>query len=131
MLKIRKFEIKDYEIIKAWWKHWRQKVPTLAMLPMDSTFILEENLKPQMCVTVYLTNGSQVWVDNLVRDPLVSKKLGHEMTEKLQAFIEAFSRELGYTGMFCFSEKGKLQQYYGKLGYKPTLEGVVTFLKEI
>ena len=71
------------------------------------------------------------WVDNLVSAPKFTGKEREEAVNLLNSFIEEEAKRRGVARLFCFSEKNALKRRYMELGFRPTLDGVTTFIKEL
>lgn len=123
----------DFETVLSWWEFHKEIPPTIDMLPVDSTFMLDNNYDSWLCVTVYLTNSREIaWVDNLVSNPKISSDQDRAAAvELLQSYLESWCRGRGYTKLFCMSETPKLGKRYQELGYIPTASGITTFIKKI
>jgi len=132
MTRIRAYSVEDYKNISGWWKFYDETPPSRLMMPEDSSWILEDDDGPLLCVTVYLTNSKELaWVDNLIGRPKADKSLRREATMELLKYIGNVSRELGYEKLFCFSEKPELKRYYMDIGFIPTMDNVTTFVKPL
>lgn len=129
-MNIRLFNKNDYETIKMWWYKAHEIPPTLEMLPEDSTFILELDNKPQVSLTVYLTNSKHLaYLENFVKDPEL--KDSKQYTELLVKHVEMFTKEQGYKVLACLAYKDKLKKRYEDLGYINTLNNLSSFIKEL
>lgn len=126
-------ESDHYGVIASWWKAAGEMTPARAAMPESSTFILAENGEPWVCVTVFLTNSSEIaWVDNLIANPeLPSGAARKEAVEQLQRFLEAWALKLGYRKLFCMAANPALAERYRNLGYISTLKNVETFIKTL
>lgn len=125
---IRNFKKNDFETILSWWNEVKEIGPTIEMLPEESTFILEINNVPKMCVTVYLTNTNYVaYAENFVKAPGLSNKY----SKTLVNHIEKFTKDKGFKVLLCLSYKEKLKRRYEKLGYRNTLNNLSSFVKEL
>src|SRR5277367_2165146 len=99
MIKIRPFKKNEFEMILSCWNYAKEIPPTIEMLPEDSTFILEINNEPKMCVSVYLTNTNYVaYVENFVKAPGLKN---NKYSEKLGEYIENFAKQKGYKLLMC------------------------------
>lgn len=132
MINIRKYvELFDWKMISRWWEASKEIGPTRDMLS-GSTYILEFNKTPALCVTLYLLNAKAfAIVENFIGNPEVDKKVRRELTPILLAHLEQQAREHGYNRLFCMGAKDKLKSYYQDLGFVKTLDNVTTFIKEI
>ena len=129
-MNIRLFNKNDFETIKIWWNKANEIPPTLEMLPEESTFILELNDEPQICITVYLTNTNYLaYLEALVRNPEL--KNHQYYTKLLIQHVENFVKEKNYKILICLSDKDKLKARYMELGYINTLNNLSSFAKEL
>lgn len=130
-MNIRNFKKSDFEMIKTWWNEAQEMPPTLEMLPEDTTFILEVNNEPQVCITVYLTNTNYVaYLENFVKNPNL-KENSKQHTEALVKYAEEFCKDKGFKVLVCLSYKKKLETRYQDLGYINTLNNISSFVKEV
>jgi len=131
--KIRHYNGSEYQLIKSWWVDIKEVPPLPIMLPEESTYIFEVNGEPSICVTLYLTNSKAFcMIDNLICSPsLKDKGTRREAIELFKNYIDGVVKEKGFAGILCMTEKPALKKRYMELGYKPTLEGVTTLVKEI
>lgn len=129
-MNIRLFNKNDFKMIQSWWKAADEMAPTIEMLPEDSTFILEIDEKPQICITLYLTNAKYIsYLENFVKNPEL--KNSKEYSKKLVKYVENFAKENGCKILVCLSYKEKLKKRYEELGYMNTLNNISSFAKEL
>lgn len=131
-MNIRNFKQSDYPMIYNWWSVQKEQAPLLGMLPEESTFVLELNKQPALCVTIYLTNTKELaYVENLVGNPELKSKERKEATYHLNEHLKEFAKSKGYKRLVCMSEKAQLKNYYTSLNYTETLNNVSTFVREL
>lgn len=131
MFLVRNYEPDDYLMIVSWWKDHKEIGPTEEMLPVESTFIIEENKVPVLCATLYLTNTKEFCiVDNLVANPNHKEKR-RRAVEVMDEQLVMFAKKLGYKKLLCMTEKPVLKKRYMEFGFKPTLENITALIKEI
>lgn len=129
-MNIRLFKKDDYELIRSWWIKANEFPPYQEMLPEESTFILEIDNQPKMCLTVYLTNCKFfAYLENFIKDPEF-KNSKNEVNQLLE-HAEKFAKDKGYKVLFCLAYKDKLKKRYEELGYKNTLNNLSSFVKEL
>lgn len=130
-MKIRHYQKEEYYNVLSWWEQHEECAPTKDMLPEESTFILEENGIPWVCITLYLTNSKEfAWIDNLVANPAI-KKSSKEAVNTIVEHVEKFAKNKGYKKLFCMAIEDKLGKRYQELGYNMTCNSVKTFLKDV
>lgn len=128
-MNIRLYKKEDYELVKSWWLAAKEFAPLEEMLPEESTFILEINNEPKICLTTYLTNCKFfAYLENFVKDPNFNNE---EAIQKLVSHVEKFVKDKGYRVLFCLSYKDKLKERYEELGYTNTLNNLSSFNKEL
>lgn len=131
MFLVRPYEADDYLMIASWWREHQEIGPTEAMLPVESTFIVEQNKMPVLCATLYLTNTKEFCiVDNLVANPNVKEKRKHAV-EVMDEHLVMVAKKLGYKKLLCMTEKPVLKKRYMEFGFMPTLENLTALIKEI
>lgn len=118
-----------FEILDGWWKASGTHAPLREMVP-STTFIAELAGTPYLAASLYLTNSNLAWLDHLIGNPSVDKKLRAELAPKLLDYISSFARQLGKTRFFCMSMKRSTNRYYERLGFQPTVQ-VQAYMKEI
>lgn len=131
MFLVRPYEADDFLMITSWWREHEEIGPTEAMLPLESTYIVEQNKVPVLCATLYLTNSKEFClVDNLVANPNVTEKRMKAM-DVMDEHLCMVAKKLGYKKLLCMTEKPVLKKRYMEFGYNPTLENITTLIKEI
>lgn len=129
--KLRRYNGKDYEMVKHWWDLQREQAPTREMLPSESTWLLYDDESPILCVTLYLLNSKQfAMIDNFIGNPDFKGEKRREGTKFLLRFLEASAKEMGYKSLFCMGSNDKTKEYYKSIGFEKTLD-VTCFIKEI
>lgn len=132
MINIRLFKEKDYKDILMWWIKSGELPPSLNMLPLDSTFILEYEGTPILSMCVYFTNTKEIaYSENLIGNPNFKGPKRRELVPVLFKYVENFAKDKGYKRFICFSYKDKLKKRYKNLGYKPTVNNLTSFVKEL
>lgn len=131
--KIRHYNDSEYQTIRSWWTDLNEVPPLQDMLPEESSYIFEVDGQPSICVTLYLTNSKAFcMIDNLICSPLFKEKgQRREAIELFKNYIDGVVKEKGFARILCMTEKPALKKRYMELGYRPTLDGVTTFIKEI
>ena len=131
--KIRNYKKDEYAMILGWWNDCQEVAPLPEMLPEESTFILDVNDQPTICVTVYLTNSKTFcMVDNLICNPAFrDSKLRRKAVEVMNGYVDCFAKEKGFERILCMTEKNALKRRYMELGFRPTLDGVTTLIKGV
>lgn len=130
MIKIRKMEDYDWEMICSWWNEQRMPEPWKGMYPLTS-FIAEMDGTPMLGASLFLMNcQSAAKIENLVGNPHQKIKR-KECVKPMFRFLEELAQAWGYTHAVLFSYEDSLKKYYEELGYVKTLENVTTFSKRI
>ena len=128
---VREFNSKDWPTVKSWWDIQKEFAPIETMMPLNSSFIAEIDGFPALAVCLYLTNTPEVcYVENFVGNPEFKGHVRNKATEILLDHLSTFAGSLGFKRLLCMSEKEVLKNYYSKIGFTKTLDGVATFTKE-
>lgn len=131
-IEIKLIQNHEYASIMAWWRLHGMSEPSLAAMPIDTTFVLHLNDEPVLSVTLFLTNSSEfAMVDNLVSSPLLDRVKRKSLVSLLQDFLEIYAKEAGYAKLFCFADNKKTLERYKQLGYKETSSTISTLIKEV
>ena len=128
---IRNYRKEEFEMINSWWKAAKEIGPLPDMLPEESTFILEMEKQPALCVTVYLTNSKEIaYIENFIGNPEL-KGIRSYMVPKLFDHICKFARERGYRRLVALASNEKLVSRYQEIGLTETVKGLTSFAKEL
>lgn len=131
-MKIRLYKETDFPMLLSWFKEANpDEVPTPDMIPRASTFILDLNGIPALSVSLIITNTSTAYVENFIGNPELKNKDRRESTPILLNHLAQVADKLGYTRLLCMAPNSKLSGYYQSIGFKPTLQGVVTLCMEV
>lgn len=131
IITIRNYVKKDWPMVFSWWDMQKEFAPLETMMPLDSSFIAELDGNPALAVCLYLTNTPEVcYVENFVGNPEFEGFSRQDATKVLLDHISNFAHGLGYKRLLCMSEKTALKSHYENIGFKRTLDGVATFVKE-
>lgn len=130
-LKVRLYAEEDHKEITRWNLTMGTIVPAKDLLTEDSTFILEWNEVPWICVTVYqMPVKAFAWVEHLSSNPSLLDGKEREMAVGyLQEYLEGWARAKGYKALWCMAAHPKLAERFEALGYRETGSGIKTFLK--
>lgn len=129
--RIRQFEDDDYEMVVGWWAKQDELPPSRSMLP-ETTWILELDGTPALCVCLYLMNCPEACkVENLVGNPDLKGPDRYQALSILFEHLEEEARDRGYSALVLFSHEPRLKDRYQELGFVKTLENVTTFSKRI
>jgi hypothetical protein len=132
MMKIREYQTSDWPVVKSWWKASGEMAPLPDMMPEESSFVAEVDHVPALAVAIYLTNTKELaYVENFVGNPAMSGKKRREAALILSDHIAKFAKGRGFKRLMCMTEKKPLVGRYKELGYKPTLGGVTTLVREL
>jgi hypothetical protein len=129
---IRPYAKADYTEIKKWWDASNEMAPIPEMLPEESTLILELDKTPALMITVYLTNCKEVsYLENFAGNPELK---GESRKQAAQYIVDAacgFAKGLGYKRVLCLSYKDKLKERYQELGMTPTVDNLMSLVREL
>lgn len=125
MVNIRNFKNEDYDIVNSWWKKVGEIGPTIDYLPEESSFILEIDNNPCLCISVYLTNTPSAYFENLIADPeFKDRKYAAEILLK-HAFN--FAKNKGYKYALGFTNYEKLATRHLEMGWQKKKNTTVVF----
>lgn len=131
-MRVRNFQISDYPLLLSWWKIYDQGIPTLEMLPVKTTFVIEADNLMLASVTIYLTNSEQfAMIDNLIANPDIDEELRRESIHKLCLFVDSYVSDRGIKSILALSTKEKLTERYQAYGYLPTAFGLTSLIKKL
>lgn len=125
------FQPEDYPMIESWWKKRGEVAPSIEMMPASSFVVTDDDMSPLVSVSLFVTNTSVVWVDNLISNPMAKKDKVKKAVEALNGVISAYAKKIGKSRLFCMSLKKSTSRRYQQLGFMRTAKEVETFVKEI
>lgn len=123
----------DYDEVCRWAKELSNEVvPRRDQFSTTSFMLVDEGENPLIVVSVLLTNAKRYCIPEcLLTNPDYSPSVIKEGIELLSSYIDAFAKALEYTGVFCIAPNEILMRRYRSLGFRPTLTGVTTMMKEL
>lgn len=129
---IRLYKPEDFEMIQSWWTSQGEISPSKEMMPLDTSFVLEENGVPLASVCLYFTNSKEIChFANIVGSPDSKGPKRKEATQLLLEYAKLFAKEHGYKKLLCFSYKDKLKKRYEEMGWTPTLHNITSFVMNL
>jgi len=131
MLSIKKYNKHYFPLIKSWWEISGETAPLEANMPEESTFLLYSKDDPIACISVFLTNTSVAWYDNLIGNPDFKGSMRKEGINLLLKYADKYAKEQGKALAFCMSINPKTTRRYKEFGFSTTHENVTTMIKEI
>lgn len=133
MFSVRPYnEEKDFETVCSWWT--ARSLPRIwkALLPLETTFVVEHDGVPVTCACLYLMNCPDAsMVEMLASNPNVSKEVRREGVSLIFSHLEKEAKSRGYRTLVLFSYEDKLKDRYLELGFIPAISNVTTFAKSI
>lgn len=131
-MNIRLYNKSDLNTLLSWYRDRKQFEPCAGMFTEDSTFILEENGKPLVCLSVYLTNSKDVaLLEHLVSAPDFKGAMRNECIKIITDYVEKFTKELGYKRLITLIDRESLKNKYTSFGYVEMNNNVSMFMKEL
>jgi N-acetylglutamate synthase-like GNAT family acetyltransferase len=101
-------------------------------MPADSSYILEIDNKPALAGSLYYSNSENFcMIDNFVGNPDLAGAERRAATRKFLDRAEALAKERGYRRLFCMTTQDGPVEYYKRLGFQVTGQGVTTLIKEL
>lgn len=119
---IRPYSQKDYEFIKT----WHSDVPSAEQFSITS-FVIEKDNVPAVCISVILTNTPICYMDNMVGNPEVKDR--KDATQAIMNYAWNFAKDKGYKYAVGITKSDKLAERHVQMGWhngnKVTLLGRV------
>ncbi len=132
MVSIKLVKNTDIPMIVKWWEAAEMYGFTGDYLPSDSSYMAYYNDEPCALLALYKTNIKEyAYLECYVSNPSISKDIRRKTTEHLLNYIEEQARSLHYRKLVCLTHIPALKPRYEALGYKPSLNNVTTFVKEL
>jgi N-acetylglutamate synthase-like GNAT family acetyltransferase len=132
MYSIRPYQDSDLQTVQKWWIEQGLAPVWRALLPLESTYILEIDGEPALCACLYLMNSEDAcMVENLVGNPKFKGTQRYEAVPVLFKHLENEAKRFGYRTLVLFTYEDKLKERYQDLGFIKTTENVTTFAKSI
>lgn len=129
---IRNYRESDFQSIARWWDAADETAPIPTMLPTDSTFVLEIDSIPVLCITVYTTNSNEVaFLENFVGNPTFKGPKRRDAAQILVSYACDWAKERGINRVICFAYKEPLVKRYQELGMRKTMTNITSFVKEL
>lgn len=129
---IRHYKQSDFPVVESWWAASGEAVPPSNWLPRHSTFLISVDNTLAACVSVYLTNSKELaYLENVVGNPDLKGPARRAALEALVRHAEAWTKRKGYKRLVLLGYRAPVKKRYLELGYKETLDGVSTFVKEL
>jgi hypothetical protein len=132
-MNIRNYKKSDLNTILGWYSDRNQHGPLPDMFLEDSTFVLEYDNKPVMCISIYLTNSKEIaLLEHLARDPEFNdRSTTGEAINMITNYVENFTKNMGYKRIFTLINRQSLKNKYSDFGYLETNNGISIFMKEL
>lgn len=125
--KIRRIEEEDFETVAMWRREHNEPALERNAIPLISTYIVEDNNCPVLCLIMYLTNGPVVWAEHLVSDPYYLYST--EAMDWVTPICDRNVKTMGYQAILCITNKPGLKKRYEQLGYEESPKGASVFMK--
>jgi len=109
---VRRYEPKDYPMIKKWWEAWGLPAVFDFLLPPVGLIAND-----RACVFIYQTDSPIVWVEWLVSDKEVPFELRNEAIDEVLKEAEVVVLGLGKTVIFSTTDKHSLRVRLVSHGY--------------
>jgi hypothetical protein len=128
-MNIRLYKKEDYPILLKWWETNKQDYPMEDMIP-PSTFILEHEGNPWICLSLYGTNHKIGFIENLIADPNI-KENRKEAVDTLFLYVETFAKKCGCVRIIGITKYPEIITRLEKLGYANTHSNLQLLVKDI
>ena len=120
---IRLVKPKDLIPMSEWWRLHKLQPAQVEDFPNDSSFIICSDGIPMASIVAYLTNGEFVFLEGLIVDPRLDKRMRKRVVEELVFYCYGFAKNRGYKRVLCMTSNEKLAKRYTELGGKVKMEG--------
>lgn len=127
---IKQYKSENYQLIKSWWEFAKEVAPESKMIP-ETSYVMYHNQNPVLSVSLFITNGPVVWVDNYIGNPEFKGEIRKQCGKLLLNHLEAVAKLNGKDRLFCMSINDKTSKRYEDLGFTKTASNISTFLKEL
>ena len=109
----------DYEILSEWWKAWGWPVMVKDMLPDNGTggIMIENKGENIVAGFLYWSNSKLVWLDWIISNPNVDKKIRKQAIEMLILTAEQMVKDAGSKYMMSISRSSSLLKIHEKIGW--------------
>lgn len=112
LVKIRKYQDEDFEMLTTWWKmysEWEQGVPK-DILPQDGWIVNYDN-SPVCAAFMYITaNSNCAWLEWIIADPHKDAGVRSECLDKLISVACEYATEKGCNFQFICVKHPKLMK---------------------
>jgi hypothetical protein len=117
-MNIRTYTPEDYSMIKS----WHCDAPDAEQFPATS-FILEKNNIPTVCISVILTNTPICYMDNMVGNPEIKDR--KDATQTLMNYAWNFAKDKGYKYSVAITKHKKLADRHIQMGWQELSNGII------
>lgn len=118
-MNIRSYIPQDFKTIQS----WHSDAPSMEQFPLESSFILEENNVPVVCISIILTNTPICYMDNMIGNPEIKDR--KEYTQTLMNYAWSFAKGKGYKYSVAFSKNEKLTSRHNQMGWQKLSNGTI------
>jgi hypothetical protein len=130
-VRIRNYKDDEFKMIDSWWKSANELGPIPGMLPEETTFVLEFEGEPALCITLYTTNSKEVaYLENFIGSPKL-KGVRKALAPQIIDHASRFAKSRGIRRLVCLAPNEKLEGRYTELGFTKTVKGLTALTKEL
>ncbi len=130
-IRIRNYKDEEFKTIDSWWRSAGELGPIPGMLPEETTFVLEFEGEPTLCISLYTTNSKEVsYAENLIGNPKM-KSVRKALAPQLLDHVFKVAKSLGYRRVICLAPNEQLARRYTEYGFNKTMSGLTGLSKEL
>lgn len=124
-MKIRPYTHSDFEMIKS----WSNEGPEKEQLPLESSFILEKNNVPVVCISVFFTNTNICYMENMIANPEIKDR--KDATKAIMEHAWKFAKDKGYKYAIGFTKYAKLAERHVQMGWQKKFSNIFIMAQEL
>lgn len=122
----------DVPMLTRWWEAAEMYGFTGDYLPRDTAYMTLSDGEPAAVLCIYKTNIKEyAYLECYIANPDMEKSERRLASEHLVKYAEKQAVLMGYKKLVCLTHIDALKARYEELGYKPSLQNVTTFVKEL
>lgn len=122
---IRPYTHNDFKMIQSWHK----ESPEKEQLPLESSFILEKNDVPVVCISVFLTNTNICYMENMIANPEIKDR--KDATKAIMEHAWNFAKDKGYKYAVGFTKHESLAKRHLQMGWQKKFNNIIILGQEL
>lgn len=129
-LRFEQYKEAHLPTLKGWWTKLNEAGPEAKMIP-ETSYLMYHNNEPILFISLYMTNASVIWLDNLIGNPDLKGSDRRTCGQLFLSYIDNVAKSHGKDRFFCMSINEKTSARYVELGFTKTLDNVSTFVRGV